>query len=148
MAGLAMAVTVGNTEALATITELVRRVDDPHVALQAGGIHMLRSIQQNFDQSGRPGHWAPNAPSTILKKGSSKPLIDTGAMMGAIRYEATQATLALSSSLVQSRIQQLGGRTGRGHAVTIPARPFLVFQDDDLDVIAEIIGDYVAGQGR
>jgi hypothetical protein len=35
-------------------------------------------------------NWAvPNAPSTILQKGSSSPLIDTGRMVGAVRYEVT-----------------------------------------------------------
>lgn len=33
------------------------------------------------------GDWAPNAQSTIYRKGSSKPLIDTGAMRQAIRYK-------------------------------------------------------------
>lgn len=33
------------------------------------------------------GPWTPNAPSTIKRKGSSKPLIDTGKMVNAIRYE-------------------------------------------------------------
>lgn len=31
--------------------------------------------------------WAPNAPSTIARKGSDKPLIDTAKMINAIRYE-------------------------------------------------------------
>ena len=31
-------------------------------------------------------HWAPNAPSTIARKGSDKPLIDTGALRRAITY--------------------------------------------------------------
>lgn len=35
----------------------------------------------------RSGPWVPNAPSTIAKKGSSRPLIDTGKMVNAIRYE-------------------------------------------------------------
>jgi hypothetical protein len=35
--------------------------------------------------------WAvPNAPSTIKKKGSSVPLIDTGAMLGAVDYQRTK----------------------------------------------------------
>lgn len=35
--------------------------------------------------------WAiPNAPATIRKKGSSTPLIDTGAMVGAVDYERTR----------------------------------------------------------
>ena len=32
-------------------------------------------------------HLAPNAPSTIAKKGSSTPLIDTGALLNSITYE-------------------------------------------------------------
>lgn len=33
------------------------------------------------------GQFTPNAPSTIARKGSSKPLVDEGIMTGAIRYE-------------------------------------------------------------
>lgn len=33
------------------------------------------------------GEFIANAPSTIRRKGSSKPLVDTGLMIGAIRYE-------------------------------------------------------------
>ena len=32
------------------------------------------------------GHLAPNAPSTIRRKGSSTPLVDTGSMLGSITY--------------------------------------------------------------
>ncbi len=34
------------------------------------------------------GSWAvPNAPSTVERKGSSSPLIDTGRMVQSVRYE-------------------------------------------------------------
>lgn len=33
------------------------------------------------------GAFVPNAPATVARKGSSKPLVDTGTMIGAIRYE-------------------------------------------------------------
>jgi len=33
------------------------------------------------------GNWTPNSAATIARKGSSKPLIDTGAMRSAVRYE-------------------------------------------------------------
>lgn len=32
------------------------------------------------------GHLAPNAPSTIRRKGSSTPLVDTGSLLGSITY--------------------------------------------------------------
>lgn len=31
--------------------------------------------------------WQPNAASTVLRKGSSKPLVDTGQLVNSIRYE-------------------------------------------------------------
>ena len=40
-------------------------------------------------------HWAPNAPSTIARKGSDKPLIDTGELRKSITY-------VLSNSIVPS----------------------------------------------
>ena len=33
------------------------------------------------------GPWTPNAPSTIAKKGSSRPLIDTGELRASINYK-------------------------------------------------------------
>jgi len=38
-------------------------------------------------------HLAPNAPSTIAKKGSSVPLIDTGALLNSITYEVRKKGL-------------------------------------------------------
>lgn len=35
----------------------------------------------------RSGPWEPNAPATITAKGSSRPLIDKGRMIQAVRYE-------------------------------------------------------------
>jgi len=35
----------------------------------------------------RAGPWVPNAPSTIARKGSSKPLIDTGLMLKSIAFK-------------------------------------------------------------
>ncbi len=45
--------------------------------------------------------------------------------------------------MIYAAIHQFGGRAGRGHAAKIPARPFLVVQDDDLEEIKEIILDYL-----
>ena len=43
-----------------------------------------RDACKNYIASG--GNLAPNAPSTIARKGSSKPLIDTASMMNSITY--------------------------------------------------------------
>lgn len=43
-----------------------------------------RDACKNYIASG--GNLAPNAPSTVARKGSSKPLIDTASMMNSITY--------------------------------------------------------------
>ena len=50
------------------------------------GIVAERVVQDAFRTSGF-GNWAPNRPSTILRKGSSKPLIDTGELRRSISSE-------------------------------------------------------------
>lgn len=57
----------------------------------------VKTAEGNFEKAGMigagackdyilSGALAPNAPSTIAKKGSSQPLVDTGAMLGSINY--------------------------------------------------------------
>lgn len=60
-------------------------------ALNGGGTQeLLNSIgsytKGQMQKEIRNGDWEPNAPSTIAKKGSSKPLIDTGRMRKSIVY--------------------------------------------------------------
>ena len=50
------------------------------------GASAIEQIQDAFDTEGF-GQWLPNSAITIAKKGSSKPLIDKGALRGAITYD-------------------------------------------------------------
>ena len=50
--------------------------------------------------------------------------------------------------LPYARVQQLGGKAGRGGAATIPARPYLVLQQKDETEIEEIIVDFILGGNR
>lgn len=54
-------------------------------ALDALGITAFNIVQRAFATAGF-GKWAPNAPSTIAKKGSSKPLIDTAELRQSIHW--------------------------------------------------------------
>lgn len=55
----------------------------PHQALELIGNIAEGHIKQTIGR----GSFAPNAANTIKQKGSSQPLIDTGAMRGAVRHE-------------------------------------------------------------
>jgi hypothetical protein len=57
----------------------------PDGVLDAMGLWFQARIRTTIRTAFR---WAvPNAPSTIRRKGSTRPLIDTGAMHGAVNYE-------------------------------------------------------------
>ena len=44
-------------------------------------------IKNDLRASILDGDWTPNAPSTVKKKGSSKPLVDTGTMLNSIHKQ-------------------------------------------------------------
>jgi phage gpG-like protein len=56
-----------------------------------------------------------------------KILQDRGTLRGSIvqKYSRVPPYVAVGSNLPYSRIQQLGGKTGRGHRTTLPPRPYL-----------------------
>lgn len=62
------------------------------------GVKAEEFVQMAFETGGF-GRWAPNAPSTIARKGSSAPLIDTGQLRRAITSDVvTQAGSTATAS--------------------------------------------------
>jgi len=51
----------------------------------------------------------------------------------------------IGSNVIYSRIHQLGGMAGRGHKVKIPARPFLLVQDQDWGTIKNVLIRHLTG---
>lgn len=50
--------------------------------LNAVGVEMTSGIKKSINT----GEWVPNAPYTVKRKGSNKPLIDTGVMLNSVTY--------------------------------------------------------------
>lgn len=55
---------------------------DTESELSKLGMHMQNDIKDSIVN----GKWTPNTPTTIARKGSSKPLIDKGTMLGSVHY--------------------------------------------------------------
>ena len=66
--------------AMADLTKPGETVDDH---LNRAGVVLVGEVQEQI----RRGDYAPNAPSTVAKKGSDKPLIDTGRLIQSISHE-------------------------------------------------------------
>lgn len=110
---------------------------------------VIPSIQANFDAKGRPG-WAPYADSTIefhkMLGESMGTLLDlTGALRGTMAspsiwtFSNTEASLGgLPQSVWYGNLHQVGNPGSN-----LPARPFVLLQDSDLQKIDKIFGEWL-----
>jgi phage gpG-like protein len=146
-----------------SLASVKRDLDALGVDIRSFNEPLKRSIQQvlipsfraNFDAQGRPA-WAPYADTTIefhqmLGIDMSKSLL---VKTGALKRAAQQLNLwtitkesATFTSLPQGvwygNIHQTGGKGGKGAGGVIPARPFIMFQDEDGDKIAEVFAKWL-----
>lgn len=72
-----------------------------------------------------------------------KILVASGALVGSINWQADRQGVEIGTNRVYAAIHQFGGKAGRGRKVTIPARPYMVVQDEDLDQINNVLEDYL-----
>jgi phage gpG-like protein len=109
---------------------------------------MIRSAHGTFEVEGRPAPWKVLADSTVAKRRNEdsstiKALRDTGMLWQSIGSEAdggiseTGAAFAEIGTRVEYAAYHQDG-TDR-----IPARPFLLFQDQDISDIAEGMADWI-----
>ena len=66
-----------------SVQNLMKMHDDPKRVMGLIGVHMQEQIVQSINTWSDP----PNSAYTIAKKGSSKPLIETGLLMRSIKSE-------------------------------------------------------------
>ena len=66
-----------------SVQNLMKIHNDPKRVMGLIGVHMQEQIVQSINTWSDP----PNSAYTIAKKGSSKPLIETGVLMGSISFE-------------------------------------------------------------
>ena len=109
------------------------------------------SILRNFEEGGRPEGWPDLADSTKKqreKEGSwpGQILVRNGArngLMGAVSYDALPDAVVFIGNKEYSAIQHFGGKAGRGRKTTIPARKYMMVQDEDWDEIMDALNHYI-----
>ncbi len=130
------------------------------------GEYMKGSIEQNFAAGGRPERWQPLKMATMVawhtgkksywnKSGGAMtakgkaawqgrlPLTDTARLRRSINYIAAARGINIGTNLIYAGIHQFGGQAGRGHKTTIPARPYLLFQDADIDYFERLLLEFI-----
>ncbi len=101
-------------------------------AFREVGEVVLRSVRKNFDVGGRPQKWAKRSTSYKGRRASNKLLIDTGRLINSITYDAFSSYVDVGTNVVYAATHQYGRDA-------IPARPFLMLQDEDAPAIRDAI---------
>lgn len=109
---------------------------------------VIPSIRKNFAVEGRP-QWAPLAPSTVLARGASGPILDrTGRLkkvatqLNIWKYTRDSATIVGLDARVKYATYHQSGTS------KMPARPFVMLQDEDEERIEQIFYEWLDGRIR
>lgn len=165
-------VEIKDAEAKRLFTRLQRRAKDLRPAFREIGEIVRSSVIKNFQTGGRPEKWIPTKIRSIyqayagrktrsgarrkaytlrgrLTKGferytsGKKTLIDRARLQNSITAHAETDRVVLGTDLVYARIHQLGGMAGRNNKVKIPARPYLLVQDEDWPSIGQCLRGFL-----
>jgi len=151
----------------------IKRFRNPRRGFEQIGEYMMGSVLKNFEEGGRPDPWAPLKGRTLLARAGGarkaikkrgglrkaaakaiyghKILIDSGRLRGSIHYLAGQSSVQIGSNLVYAATHQYGrrftkargSRSGSSTWSNIPARPFLVMQEEDRSAVRDILHRYL-----
>lgn len=150
-------------------TRLKRNVTDLRLALRAVGEIVRSSVIRNFQEGGRPEKWEPTKVKSIyraylgrgkrkrkaytLKGGftkgfarytsGKKTLIDRARLQNSVTVRALKDKAIVGTKLVYARIHQLGGMAGRNKEVRIPARPYLMVQEEDWETMRDCLRGFL-----
>jgi len=149
VAGVSIKVDIDDREVEELLSRLRERVEDLTPVMKIIGETVRTSVVRNFEKGGRPDAWQPLAPATLKGEKRGAGILRrrgfAGGLLGSINSKAYKDRAVVGTNKVYGAIHQFGGKAGRGHKVTIPARPFLMVQDEDWDEIKEALAGYIFG---
>lgn len=151
MTGSTIAITTNADQVGKEMHVIATRCGNHLPAMQIIGETVTTSVQKNFLAGGRPTGWQQLSPVTLAKKKGGSILIGkgwAGGLLGSIHAEPANDQVLIGTDKVYGAIHQFGGQAGRGHQVTIPARPYLMVQDTDWTEIKEQLADYILMGGK
>jgi phage virion morphogenesis protein len=121
---------------------------------------ILSSVEENFMREGRfesAGSWrggntrwadlSPRTKAARAKQGKwpgKKLQMSQGGLAASISKTVKGNTVTVGTNKVYGAIHQFGGQAGRGRKVTIPARPFLAVQDEDVEDMMDVLDRHIS----
>lgn len=139
---------LNNTEIEKYLLELAKKAENLRPVMKNIAGILAYSTEENFKSEGRPDKWKDLADSTKKqreKKGHwpGQILQVTGQLASSINTYYDNDSAVIGSNLEYAAIHQLGGQTGKNKSVDIPARPYILLQQEDEKNIIDVITDYL-----
>ena len=125
---------------------ILSRIKNKASAMKILGSIAQTSIVRNFEVGGRPTKWKALSPETLkIKKGSGilKDRGMAGGLMGSVNFKPFNDSVVVHANKVYAAIHHFGGMAGRGRKVKIPARPYMMIQDEDLKEMQAALNEFV-----
>lgn len=116
-----VSITVDDKQLQAALQQLESSVRDMTPAMRKIAGTLAKVVEDNFAAEGRP-RWQP---SQRAASSGGRTLQQTGRLAASIVTDYNTSSVRIGSNVDYARIHQLGGQAGRGHAVTLPPRPYL-----------------------
>jgi len=150
--------TIDDREMKQLLRSLSRKMRNMRPIMSELGEIALSSIEKNIEVGGRYSDpdswrggsrkWKPLSPATIKQRARKgywpgKILQQAGQLAASISKKVSGDSVSIGTNKIYAAIQQFGGKAGRGHKVTIPARPYIVIQDEDITEMKAAINSYL-----
>lgn len=126
-----------NKEVESRLLDLAKRSENLRPLMKNIAGIFAYSTEENFKEEGRPDKWADLAEST--KKQRTKTghypgqiLQVSGQLASSISTYYDNDSAVIGSNLDYAAIHQLGGQAGKNQSVTIPARPYLQLNNEEI----------------
>lgn len=155
MAGAHLKATISDLGLPGELVRQAKRARNAGTIMAALATDQAERVRDRFKDEVGPGRvpWAPLAPATIARRRKMFPgapisiLRMRGHLTGGIVHTSTASGFTVGTDGAVEKyaaIHQFGGEAGRDGAVTIPARPYLGFDEEDVDILSEELLDYLS----
>lgn len=120
-----------------------KRLADHQRLLKTVGETLVSSSVQRFQDGQDPEGKAWKVSKRAEAEGGQT-LVDNSDLRKSIDYATTADSVLVGSNKEYAAIHQKGGQAGRGLKVTIPARPYLGFSQEDHDEVQALLAEHLA----
>jgi len=124
MTGIVMTIGINDAFVRRALLKAKERAHDLTALMDEIGGIVVADVQHNFEGGTAPDG-TPWKPSKRASGKGGKTLLDSTRLMTSITHDPSSDQVAIGTNLIYAGIHQAGGKTGRNHSVTMPARPYL-----------------------